>query len=94
MTANTPTLFVTASDTDVGKTLTARALIGALRVRDSVQSLAQLAKGDPDASVRNAACHALGQLRDGAARPVLEDIAKTDSDGLVRDQAQIALRRL
>lgn len=33
MTANTPTLFVTASDTDVGKTLTARALIGALRVR-------------------------------------------------------------
>ncbi|MCA9587875.1 MAG: HEAT repeat domain-containing protein [Myxococcales bacterium] len=82
------------ADPDAGVRKRAADLLGALRVRDSVQSLAQLAKGDPDASVRNAACHALGQLRDGAARPVLEDIAKTDSDGLVRDQAQIALRRL
>jgi HEAT repeat protein len=53
-----------------------------------------LAKSDPDANVRNAACHALGALHDPNARGVLEDVAKNDADRLVRDQAAIALRRL
>ena len=61
---------------------------------DSVDGLMALAKSDADAGVRNAACHALGQLHDAKARPVLEDVAKSDGDSLVRDQAAIALRRL
>jgi HEAT repeat protein len=68
-------------------------LLGALRSPDGLQALLAMAK-DPDANVRNAACHSLGALHDANARPVLEDIAANDPDRLVRDQAQIALRRL
>jgi HEAT repeat protein len=68
-------------------------LLGSLRAPEGVDGLLALAK-DPDANVRNAACHSLGALHDQRARPVLEDVAKNDADRLVRDQAQIALRRL
>jgi hypothetical protein len=68
-------------------------LLGSMRAVEGVDALLVLAR-DPDANVRNAACHSLGALHDPKARPVLEDLAKNDPDGLVRDQAQIALRRL
>jgi HEAT repeat protein len=68
-------------------------LIGVLRSKDGYDGLIALAR-DPDAGVRNAAVHSLGALHDSRARPVLEDLAQNDADGFVRDQAQIALRRL
>jgi HEAT repeat protein len=68
-------------------------LIGSMHAASGVDNLIGLAK-DPDANVRNAACHSLGALHDAKARAVLEDIANTDADHLVRDQARIALRRL
>ena len=60
----------------------------------AVPALLAIAKADADAGARNAACHALGVIRDASARATLEDVAKNDPNGLVRDQAQIALRRL
>ena len=68
-------------------------LLGHLRAPEGFDGLLALAK-DPDANVRNAACHSLGALHDQRARPVLEDLSKNDPNTLVRDQAQIALRRL
>lgn len=65
-----------------------------LRAKDAVVGLMSLAKSDGDAEVRLAACHALGGLGDSRARTVLEDVAATDANGLVKDQARIALRRL
>ena len=69
-------------------------LLGAMRAKDSVDALIGVAKNDPDPNVRNAACHSLGALHDGRARGVLEDLSANDTNGLVRDQAKIALRRL
>lgn len=68
-------------------------LLGAMRAKDSVDALIALTN-DGDAAVRNSAVHALGQIRDGKARAALENIRANDPDGLVRDQAAIALRRL
>lgn len=68
-------------------------LLGLMRAPEGAGPLLTLAR-DPDAGVRNAACHALGALHDPQARQVLEDLAKSDPDTFVRDQAQIALRRL
>uniref|UniRef100_UPI0019D11985 HEAT repeat domain-containing protein n=1 Tax=Pseudomonas viridiflava TaxID=33069 RepID=UPI0019D11985 len=48
---------------------------------------------DSDASVRESAAHALGQIRDARAKGALEALAN-DPNGLVRDQAAIARRRL
>jgi HEAT repeat protein len=80
-------------DADAGVRRAAAELFGVMRAPEAVDSLIALAK-DPDANVRNAACHALGALHDPKARGVLEEIASNDPDGLVRDQARIALRRL
>ncbi|AKU96592.1 HEAT repeat protein [Labilithrix luteola] len=68
-------------------------LLGGMRAKDSVDGLIALTK-DADAGVRNAACHALGQIRDGRARATLEAVRTSDPDTLVRDQADMALRRL
>jgi len=68
-------------------------LLGAMRAKDAVDGLIALTK-DGDAAVRNSAAHALGQIRDGRARPALEALKASDPDRLVRDQAEIALRRL
>lgn len=81
------------SDADAAVRRGAAELLGAMRSLEGVDRLLALAK-DPDANVRNAACHALGALHDPKARGVLDDIARNDPDHLVRDQAQIALRRL
>jgi hypothetical protein len=64
------------------------------RIRESAGSLIKLAQSDPDAEVRIAACHALGSAGDGSVRAALEEIAQKDANGLVRDQARIAARRL
>ncbi|CAN5521170.1 hypothetical protein BH09MYX1_BH09MYX1_01260 [soil metagenome] len=69
-------------------------LLESFRVKDSVQSLVAIARNDADADVRLAACHALGVLGDSSARSTLEAIFAADTNGLVRDQAQIALRRI
>lgn len=69
-------------------------LLEGLRSTDSVQTLIALARNDQDADVRLAACHALGLLGDSSARTTLEAIAQSDANGLVRDQALIALRRM
>jgi HEAT repeat protein len=68
-------------------------LIGMLRAPEGFDAVMGLAK-DGDAKVRGSACHALGALHDPRAKPVLDELAKSDPDGLVRDQARIALRRL
>jgi hypothetical protein len=81
------------ADGDPGVRRGAAELLGSMRATEGVDGLIALAK-DPDANVRNAACHSLGALHDPRARAVLEDVAKNDADVLVRDQAQIALRRL
>lgn len=81
-------------DQDAGVRRRSADLLGAMRAKDSVDGLMAIAKNDPDDNVRNAACHALGQIKDGKARPVLEDIKANDKSGLVRDQAAIALRRM
>jgi len=69
-------------------------LLDAMRARDAVAGVMALAKGDPDADVRMAACHALGAFGDAAARPTLLAVAESDPSGLVKDHARIALRRL
>jgi len=81
------------ADPDVAVRRAAAESIGATHASEGVDGLITLAK-DPDANVRNAAAHALGALHDARAKDVLTDIAANDADGLVRDQAKIALRRL
>jgi len=81
------------TDGDVNVRRGAAELLGSLHAAEGVDGLIALAK-DPDANVRNAACHSLGKLHDVRARAVLEDVSKNDVNGLVRDQATIALRRL
>lgn len=88
-----PAVVRLTSDGDPVVRRGAAELIGVLRAPEGVDGLIALAK-DPDANVRNAACHSLGALHDQRARGVLEDVAKNDANTLVRDQAQMALRRL
>ena len=80
-------------DGDVNVRRRSAELLGAMRAKDSVDGLIALTK-DVDANVRNAAAHALGLIRDGRARVALEALRASDPDGLVRDQATMALRRL
>ncbi|MBX3219725.1 MAG: HEAT repeat domain-containing protein [Labilithrix sp.] len=88
-----PAVARLAGDGDAKVRRNAAELLGHLRAPEGVDGLLGLAR-DPEANVRNAACHSLGALHDPRARGVLEDLAKNDPDTLVRDQAQIALRRL
>lgn len=81
------------SDADPAVRKRAAEVIGAHRVRDAVGGLIALAQNDPDANVRGAACHSLGLLGDPAAKGALE-AASNDSNGLVRDLAKMALRKL
>jgi HEAT repeat protein len=80
-------------DPDVNVRRRSAELLGAMRAKDSVDGLIALTK-DGDAAVRNAAAHALGQVRDARARGALEALVASDPNGLVRDQATMALRRL
>ena len=74
-------------------------VLDALNVGDSVDVVAAAAKNDTDAGVRSAACHALGTFgvstrQNPRAMVILQNLAKSDPDTFVRDQAQIALQRL
>ena len=69
-------------------------LLGSMKAKDSVDGLMALAQNDADPNVRGAAVHALGKIGDGRARAVVEAVQRNDTNGLVRDQAGIALRRL
>jgi hypothetical protein len=88
-----PAVARLAGDGDAMVRRNAAELLGQMRAPEGFDAVLALAK-DPDANVRNAACHSLGALHDQRARAVLEDLAKNDPNTLVRDQAQIALRRL
>jgi HEAT repeat protein len=91
--SDAPSVIHLTSDGDATVRRNAAQLIGSLQLKDGVDGLMALAK-DPDAEVRNAACYSLGVLRDPKARDLLDDVSKNDANGLVRDQALIALRRL
>jgi len=69
-------------------------VLDALRATDAVVAVAAVARSDADAGARAAACHALGTFGDSSALPVLQKLAGSDPDTFVRDQAQIAIRRL
>jgi HEAT repeat protein len=74
-------------------------VLDALDVSESVDVVAAAAKNDTEATVRAAACHALGTFgattsADASAMAILQNLAKNDGDTFVRDQAQIALQRL
>jgi hypothetical protein len=69
-------------------------VLDALNAKDAIAPVAAAAQSDPDARVRAAACHALGTFGDTSATTVLTNLAANDPDTFVRDQAQIALRRL
>jgi hypothetical protein len=70
-------------------------VIGAMRLSDTVVGLAELTREsrEPNADVRSAAVWALGQIADSKTRPSVE-AARSDSSPLVRNSADIALRRL
>ncbi|HEY2743807.1 MAG TPA: HEAT repeat domain-containing protein [Polyangia bacterium] len=63
-------------------------------VSGAVTALSSAATGDPSASVRKAAAWALGQLKDGSARPALMQAQSNDSDAFVRSIATAALANL
>jgi len=69
-------------------------ILDQMNAKDSVASLIVLAQKDTDANVRGASCHALGTIGDASAKSALTAIAANDSDGLVRDLAQMALLRM
>ena len=59
-----------------------------------IAAVAAAAQKDADATVRAEACHALGTFGDASVRTVLTNLAASDPDTFVRDQAQIALKRI
>jgi HEAT repeat protein len=87
---------VAALTTDSSSDVRVRALevLDALRGKDAVVAVAAAAQKDSDPRVRAMACHALGTFGDASALPVLQALMNADPDTFVRDQAQIALRRL
>lgn len=82
------------ADADAGVRKRAAEVAETHRAADQVGKLIELAQSDANAEVRLSACHALGGLHDASARAALEGIAANDANGLVKDQARIALRRL
>jgi len=84
--------LVGASDSNVRRN--GVQLLEDLRAKDTVASVITLAQTDPDLGVRIAACHALGVFQDSSAQSALQGIATNDASTLVRDAANIALRRL
>jgi HEAT repeat protein len=69
-------------------------VLDALDASDTVLVVVLVAGKDTDAGTRAAACHALGTFGISAAVPYLQQLSQNDPDPFVRDQAQIALRRL
>jgi hypothetical protein len=69
-------------------------VLDALDAKDSIAAVEAVAQKDTDATVRAEACHALGTFGDPSATALLTMLAASDPDTFVRDQAQIALRRV
>jgi HEAT repeat protein len=69
-------------------------VLDALDATDTVLVVTLTAARDPDAGTRAAACHALGTFGNSAVVSELQKLSQNDPDSFVRDQAQIALRRL
>jgi HEAT repeat protein len=69
-------------------------LLDAMDATAADAAVLALAKGDADEDVRIIACHAMGTFGNSADMPTLQHIAATDSSGLVRDMATIALLRM
>jgi HEAT repeat protein len=69
-------------------------VLDALDAVDTVLIVSLEALHDKDAGVRAAACHALGTFGNSAVVSVLQQLSQNDPDPFVRDEAQIALRRL
>jgi len=88
------------SDADANVRRQAAITVGFLGGNDTVQgagaitALSSTATGDPSATVRKAAAWALGQLKNGSARPALMQAQANDSDPLVRSIASAALANL
>ncbi|MDP9035974.1 MAG: HEAT repeat domain-containing protein, partial [Myxococcota bacterium] len=82
------------ADADVAVRRRAIEVLDALRAKDAVAAVAAAAQSDSDPGVRAEACHALGTFGDASALPVVQALANGDPNVFVRDQAQIALRRL
>jgi len=80
-------------DGDAAVRRRAAEVLGAMKAVDAVDGLTALLN-DSDAEVRNSAAYALGQLHAASARGALDNLSKNDPNGLVRDTAAIALRRL
>jgi HEAT repeat protein len=59
-----------------------------------VAAVSAVAQNDADPRVRAEAAHALGTFGDSSAVPVLQKLATSDPNGLVRDLAQIAIQEL
>ncbi len=92
--ADAPSVTRGLGDADAHVRRRALELLDAMHARDAIATVTTLAKSDPDADVRAAACHALGAFGDASSRGMLQGLAQGDANGLVRDQATIALRRL
>jgi len=71
-------------------------VLDALDASDTLAAVTAAAQNDPDATVRAAACHALGTFGSAAssALPVLQTLETSDPDTFVRDAAQIAIQRI
>ena len=63
-------------------------------ITGAVTALSSVTTGDPAAGTRKAAAWALGQLKDGSARPALMQAQSNDSDAFVRSIAGAALANL
>jgi len=89
-----PALAALTTDASADVRRRAVEVLDALRVADAVVPVVAAAQHDSDAGVRAAACHALGSFGDASVVSVLQTISTTDANGLVRDQAKIAMLRL
>jgi HEAT repeat protein len=89
-----PALAALTTDANADVRRRAIEVLDALRVADAVVPVVAAAQHDTDPGVRAAACHALGSFGDATVVPVLQTIFTSDTNGLVRDQAKIAMLRL
>jgi HEAT repeat protein len=96
--ASAPALLPLLTDADAGVRREAIMTLGFVGqsggdVTGAVAALSAVATGDASPAVRKAAAWALGQMKDGAARPALQT-AQNDADPLVRSIATAALANL
>ena len=68
-------------------------LVGQMRVSAGVDALAGLLRADEDANVRRAAAWALGMIGDGTSRDALREAQASETEQMVLDAIEIALRR-